>query len=168
MPIIVNKIGEYRNQGAVENLIEYMSGSPFARSLGGRGITSSVPRQAAEDFAFVKNMYDKNNRKQISHIIIGTQEKENIIELELFGIALSAAEYLYQKGFQSYFVIHCGSYENPDYLHLHLAVNTINYINGTRYYETFSNSSELKNALEGIYKQYRWFLINDTSLSWEE
>lgn len=168
MPVIVNKLGEHRNEEAVDNLINYMSMSPYAMCSGGRGIASSSPAQVLADFMFVKDMYNKNDRKRISHIIIGTQEKEYMIEPELFRIAEYISEYLYENGYQSYFVIHRGSYEKPCYLHIHLAINTINYKDGTRYYETYGNASALKNALQSVFNQYEWFLINDTSLSWEE
>lgn len=168
MPVIINKLGEHRNEDAVTFLINYMASSPYARSAGGRGITSVNPKQVIEDFLFVKNAYDKNGRKRITHIIIGTYERERMIEPELYGIAVFASEYLFLRGFQSFYVIHNGSYEKPGYLHLHLAVNTINYIDGTRYYETYGNASDLKNVLIKTFNQYSWDLINDNSQNWEE
>ena len=168
MPVIVNKLGEHRNEDAVQFLIHYMALSGYAQYSGGRGIISVGPTQVVQDFAFVKGMYGKGDRKQVSHIIIGTGEQEMITGADLMGFGEYIAEYLYQKGFQSFYVVHSGSAENPTYHHLHLAVNTINYLNGTRYYETYGNASDIKNAMQKQFQQYGWFLINDNSLSWEE
>lgn len=168
MPIIVNKLGEHRNEKAVEYLIYYMASSQYAGCAGGRGIVSVWPEQVVADFNFVKNAYDKEDRKRVGHIIIGTNEKEQIIGPELVEIAEYVSAYLYQKGFQSFYVIHRGSDAKSDYLHLHMAVNTINFLDGKRYYETYGNASDLKNVLSMRFNQYNWFLINDNSTNWEE
>ena len=168
MPIIVNKIGEHRNMDAVKNLIVYMIGSSHACHMGGRGICSLDPETVIENFAFTKIMYEKDDRKQIGHIIIGAKQKECLSMADLMMIGEITAEYYYQRGFQSCYVIHRGSDENQEYFHLHIAVNTINFRDGMRYYESYGNSSELRNILAAQFNQYRWILINDNSQSWEE
>lgn len=168
MPVIVNKIGEHKNADAVTFLINYMSSSPYAGYAGGRGVVSLWPNQVIHDFNFVKALYEKEDHKLISHIIIGTDKKEQILETELSEMAETITDYFFERGFQSFYVTHRGSGENAGYLHLHLAINTINFLNGNRYYETYGNASDIKNILSMKYNEYQWFLINDNSQSWEE
>lgn len=168
MPVIVNKLGEHRNDGAVKYVVDYMCRSPFAMCSGGRGTICNTVEDVVAGFNLVKHLYDKDNRKQVSHIIIGTERKEGIVIPELLQIAEVASSYLYERGFQCFYVVHNGSYECEDYQHIHFAINTINYIDGKRYYETFTNSSNFKNLLAAHFENVTWTLINDFSKSWEE
>lgn len=168
MPVIINKIGNHRNEEALPYLIHYMSTSCYAKYCGGRGIVIGDYEAAILGFRMVKNFFDKDDRKQVAHIIIGTNEKDGLIIDNIIEIAEYTSKYFYQKGFQSYYVIHCGSDENPNYTHIHFAVNTINFNNGIRFYETYGNTYKLQKALEAEFQNSKWFSVNDSSQIWEE
>jgi hypothetical protein len=166
VPVIVNKIGTHRNEDAVQRLAYYMSGSQFGITCGGCGILMDSADDVIKSFEFTKQMYEKDDRKRVSHIIIGTKHEGIIIE-ELTEIAQAAANYFYQKGFQSFYVIHRGSMEDADYLHIHLAVNTVSFLDGKRLYESYGITSDLRKSLSMTFEKYTWSSVNDSSTSWE-
>lgn len=166
MPIIINKLGAHKNTDAVENVIHYMCSSPFAMDCNGRGVLTYSPEAVMNGFAFTKQMYDKADRKQVAHLIIESQKEGFCIE-EIRDVAEAAVNYFYSNGFQCFYVIHYGSYDNFDNMHVHLAVNTINYRDGKRLTETYSVTSNFRIAMETIFQDYSWHSVNDSSSNWE-
>lgn len=168
MPVLIAKLGGHRNSDAIERLTHYMSPLSDIAYAGGRGVIAQNPYSLIESFEFTKKMYEKNEegRKHISHFVIGTKN-EGLITEELLEIANVASEYFYNRGFQNYFVIHRGSGNDPKYLHIHLAVNTVNFRDGKRLYETYSNTSEFCHVLESHFPNLFWTSINDNSSSWD-
>lgn len=166
MPVIINKLGEHRNEDALWRLLEYMVTSPFYSASNCRGCIGSSVQNVIASFTFTKQMYDKTDRKQVSHMIIGSKNEEVTVE-GLFAIAEAALNYFYCQGFQSFYVIHSGSNEDSAYWHIHLAINTISFRNGKRLYETYSVASDLKKYLTVQFDELCWCSINDNSTSWE-
>lgn len=166
MPIIVHKLGAHRNEEALRNLVYYMLSSEFFKGGGSRGIFGYSAESIIQNFEFAKQMYEKTDGKQVAHIIIGT-EKEGLIEEELMGIAETAMEYFFSSGFQCCYALHRGSVDNQGYLHVHMAVNTVNAQNGRRLYESYSVTGELKTVLSAQYSGLYWSSVNDSSATWE-
>ena len=144
MAIIINKLGEHRNEDALLNLLSYMTSSPFYTRGNCRGCMSNSIRDIIIAFEFTKEMYKKTDRKQVSHMIIGTENDEVTAE-GLIVIAEATLAYFYNQGFQCFYVIHSGSNEKFDYWHIHIAINTINFMNGKRLYETYAVTSTSNN-----------------------
>ena len=166
MPIVVNKLGEHKNEDAVIRLTYYMASSKYLGNYGGRGIMALNEAAIIDSFNWVKMMYDKNDRKLVNHFIIGSQN-EGITPAQLYYIAEVASQYFYEQGYQNFYVIHKGSQENPKYYHIHLAVNTVNFLTGNRLYENYGVVSGLRKALETEYPEYSWSSINDFRKDWE-
>lgn len=166
MPIVINKLGEHKNEDAVQRLLNYMIGSPFYLAANCRGCIGGSVQDVMVSFTFVKQMYDKADRKRVSHIIIGTK-KEEVTAEGLLAVAEAALNYFYCQGFQGFYAVHSGSDADLGYWHIHLAINTINFRDGKRLYETYSVTSDLKNYLALQFSELQWFSINDNSTSWE-
>jgi len=145
-----------------------MDSSCHAVYHGGRGVILENTETVIMGFQTIKALYDKDDRKQVAHIIIGAAEKENMTVEEMLKIAECASEYFYKKGFQNYYVLHFGSDFNPGYLHIHMAVNTVNGYNGKRLYENYSSSYDLKGSLALQFNEYPWSVIRDNGRVWEE
>lgn len=166
MPVIINKVGEHRNQDAIELLVRYMLGSKFYWRYGSRGLIADSQENIIQGFSYTKQMYDKTDGKQVNHFILGTED-EGISVAQLYYIAEVAADYFFSQGYQCFYVIHSGSEDSPNYHHIHFAVNTINYMTGLRLYETYMVVTEIKNYMKAEYPEYSWHAINDDSLSWD-
>lgn len=168
MPVIIHKTGGHRNEGALGHLIRYMSKSCYACYQGGCGIFMGGSESVIVSFDTIKKLFDKDDRKQVTHIIIGAAVREGLIVEDMIEIAEYVSRYLYGNGFQSYYVIHTGSFENPDYPHIHFAVNTVSFSSGLRYYENYANIYGMQKVLEGAFENYKWSSISDKSRVWEE
>jgi len=166
MPIIINKLGAHKNTDAVEHVICYMCTSPFATHCNGRGVFTYAPEAVITGFEMTKKMYYKDDGKQVTHIIIESQ-KEGLGVGGLIYVAEAALDYFFGNGFQCFYVIHNGSHDNARNCHIHLAVNTINYMDGKRLTEAYSVTSSFRNAMEKVFGNYRWFSVNDSSSTWE-
>lgn len=92
MPVILNKVGEHRNQDAIELLVRYMLGSKFYWRYGSRGLIADSQENIIQGFSYTKQMYDKTDGKQVNHFIIGTED-EGISVAQLYYIAEVAADY---------------------------------------------------------------------------
>ena len=167
MPIIVNKVGAHRNGDALSRVVYYMMTSNYFKAGNCRGVWEYSPSGIVNGFEFVKEMYGKSDGKQVSHLVIGTK-REGLIEKELIGAGESALDYLYGDGFQCCYVFHRGSDEDPGYLHLHMAVNTVNFQDGRRFYETYNAVTGLRNYLAALYNSWQWSTAYDDSCVWEE
>lgn len=167
MPVIVNKIGAYKNEDAMEHLIFYMTSSNFRWSCNGCGVMEEEARSVINAFTFTKQMYGKQDHKQVAHFIIGAKEY-GITPSDLFLMAEAALDYFWKIGYQCFYVIHKGSEESAEYLHVHLAVNTINYRNGYRLSDNYGVISELRNTMQEQFGTYNWSSFNDTRVDWEE
>lgn len=105
MPVILNKVGEHRNQDAIELLVRYMLGSKFYWRYGSRGLIADSQENIIQGFSYTKQMYDKTDGKQVNHFIIGTED-EGISVAQLYYIAEVAADYFFSQGYQCFYVIH--------------------------------------------------------------
>ncbi len=160
MPILVNKVGAHRNEDALDRVVYYMMTSGFFKRGNCRGVLGYSIPDIIRDFNFVKQMYDKMNGKQVDHTIIGTKG-EGLIEDELIEIAETALDYFYKTGFQCCYALHRGSHEDSQYLHVHMAINTVNFQDGKRLYESYGVTSGLKNFLKIQFASYQWCSAND-------
>lgn len=97
-------------------------------------------------FQLVQNHYGIPSGRRVQHIIIGFADRDGVTQNGLDVIARQAAWFIGQR-FQCCYGIHQGSENHRCYDHIHLAVNTVSYVDGKRYYETMQNLFELKEFL---------------------
>jgi len=166
MPVVINKVGAHKNEDALENVVYYMINSQFFKVGNCRGVLEYSAPGIVDGFRFTKEMFDKTDGKQVAHIVIGTKN-EGLIEEDLIDIAEAAQSYFYDNGYQSCYALHRGSCEDPDYLHIHMAVNTVNFQDGKRLYESYSVTNGPKKFLQEQFNAYEWSSINDNSSCWE-
>lgn len=166
MPVIINKLGAHKNEDAVNHVVGYMLYSKFAIYYNGRGVFMDSPDSVIESFEFTKKMFYKEERKQVAHLIIGSQKEGLGVDGRIY-VAEAALDYFYQNGVQCFYVIHNGSHDNEQNCHIHLAVNTINYKDGKRLTEADSVTSEFRIAMEQAFENYKWHSVNDYSEYWE-
>lgn len=161
------KTGAHTNNDAIERLIYYMYSSAY--NCGGESymvFNYHLP-SIINSFKLVQNHFDKEDRKRIQHIIIGFSKKEFVSEYEACIIGMNALQYIGSR-FQCCFVVHHGSINDPDYIHIHIAVNPVSWVDGNRYYECNQNLIDLKEVLD---KQtggmYQWHYKMEASDSYE-
>lgn len=131
MPNITLKTGQHLNEDAIGRLLNYMVSSPYIISSGSRRVLSYNLQTVIDSFKVVQDKFDKTDGKRIHHIIIGFHEKDLVANGIATQIAEDVVSYL-EKRFQCCYVVHHGSSDNPNYIHIHLAVNTISWLDGRR------------------------------------
>jgi len=127
----------YQNEDAIDNVIDYMAGSVFGRD---------ELTQQANIYTFnqgtIINMFKSVQKanlseagKRICHIVIGFGKLE-IDEPGIVEVMKIAIDY-FQNEYLVFGAVHEGSQARMDeYLHIHLAVNTVSHIDGRRLYDS--------------------------------
>lgn len=160
MPNLIFKISNYRNEDAIENVVNYIVNSDYIENVGMNGCFLYPGQPLSEgitnSFNAVKNVYYKNDRQLVQHIVVGFDANECIKEYEARVIASQISDYFFQKGFQTFWGVHWGSGDSDSYRHIHMAVNTINGMNGSRFFATFDDRNDLKIRLQSVYPGYTW------------
>ena len=167
MPLIVMKTGEHRNIDAIDNVIHYIFSSSFYTYGGTNRVFGLNEQDIIDSFKLVQGHYNKTDGKKIQHTIIGFDKFEGIGIGMAYNIAINAAEYIGNR-FQCCYAVHSGSHDKPNYIHIHLAINTISWFDGNRYYENNQNLYDLAGHLNSsTNRMYYWGLEKDPSSSWE-
>lgn len=160
MPNIIFKVKNYKNNDAVENLVNYITTSPYYDTCGWNGCFLYPGQNIAEgisnSFHAVKNVYYKNNGKMVQHIIIGFSETDCITGPEVSSIAGLISLKFFLRGYQNFWGIHFGSDSNESYWHIHIAVNSVNMMNGCKYVPSYEEQKDLRQFLEMYYPDMRW------------
>lgn len=141
--ICFNNRKNYKNIQAVENVLQYIlrirpneKRRQDLLTYGGKGIPLFLsPDDIINQFLYVQNLYLINSRKgiRIYHEVLSFTDSEyerlgydiNLI----YQIAMRCSEEYFNRGHQVVFAIH---YESEKHLHIHFAINSINYITGKK------------------------------------
>ena len=166
MPIIIMTTGAHKNEEAIGNLIDYMYssshlvyGSPFM-------VFSYNQKSIINSFKLVQEHFDGLDKKRIQHIIIGFDNHEKVADGMAWDIAEAATMFLGNR-FQCCYAVHHGSSEDPNYVHIHLAVNPVSWLDGNRYYENDQNLYDLKGVLNHHTSgMYQWLTKRKESSPW--
>lgn len=127
----------YQNSDAILNLYNYMTNP--VKTMGLTGGYNLVPQYAVQMMKTVKQIYGKDNGKQLLHIIISLSKAESISKEAMYGISMYTASCFCNN--QVLFSVH----SDTRHLHTHFMVNTVSFRDGSRI-----NESEIKNGLEKI------------------
>lgn len=160
MPNLIFKVDNYKNEGVIKNLVNYIMSSAYYEVYGENGCFLNPNQNVAEgisnSFNAVKNVRYKNNGQLVQHIIIGFGDIESVTEYEACEVAARISNYFFLKGYQTFWGGHFGSDTQKSYRHIHMIVNTINGMTGLRYSATYENMSALKEFMKKQYPNYSW------------
>lgn len=160
MPVIIFKVKNYKNEDAVENLVNYIMKSSYLESIGNSGCFlypgQNITEGVVNSFNAVKQVYYKCDGQQVQHIIIGFDDIEGTTEMEAAMIANCASYYFFMNGYQVFWGVHWASDNNGGYRHIHMAVNTVNGMTGRRFSPTNTNKGDMKIYLSKLYPGSSW------------
>jgi hypothetical protein len=122
--------GKYENTDATENVLHYISDHPIKNGCNGIGCSSNE-NTAIKDFHATQKLYHKSDGKQLRHIVVAFTESMVINAINIQYIAYAIAHYFFNQGFQVYYGIHNSNFSDKAF-HIHLAVNHVSFLNGTR------------------------------------
>lgn len=167
--------GSYTNEKAVENVIRYITRSRIYEdrrneliSYGGAGIGGYLsPEEIIHQFLYVQEVYNIRNRRgrRICHEILCLSDEEfallncdyNLVEK----IAQEIRYQYYLRGHQVLYGIHCSSNMR---VHIHFAVNTINFITGLKWHSSKMEWIQREEMINRIVSAYYYVFIRKVSL----
>lgn len=130
----------------------------------GLGVCLHNIHTVIDSMRLVKKIYGKETGKQLHHVIISIyrhkytennqeSDKKDITESvcrDLIGMEL--CEYIYNLGFQNVYFVH----DDSEYIHLHILVNSVNYMNGSKLTNLYSFKNNIEQYLKKRYKIMQW------------
>lgn len=150
MPKIKFPKGQYSNAKAIENLINYIFNTNKTpnKIVGSTGVYPIERKRLIKEFIEVQTKYRNCKGRKIIHFIITFSEEESkrleILDYQKIGYAV--ADYFDKQKHQVAFALH----ENKPNLHIHFAVNPVNYMSGKKYRLQYKENNILKELLNQL------------------
>ncbi len=128
--------GKYQNKDAVEKTIRYITGNNGASknkvlSVGGYGVDYENYQNAIEQFQITKSIYHKEDKRQVVHMVVSFDgEKEKVLQKsDIEELGYQIGRLLSKESYQAVWAVH----GNTDHPHIHYIINSVSYINGSKY-----------------------------------
>ena len=166
--LIRMKYGNYTNKGAVENVVRYITRSRDNErdadaliSVGGAGVAYYMPPdRIIYQLEYVQNEFDIDKRggRRLAHEVFQLSASELLLlggdYALIYDMACALSNHYYQRGHQVVFALH----KNSEGLHIHFAVNTINFRNGLKWHDNRLILQERENCFNQIVRSYQaWY-----------
>ena len=139
-----NQKGKYFDAEAKTDVIDYIL-NPYKAThgfVGGIGVNPECP---AESMAVVSETFGKSNGVQLRHYIVSFSQDELTDPRKANAIAQQLTAYIGQE-FQAVYAVH----ENKAYLHVHIVVNTVSFVDGHRWRGSKAEFYHLIDAMKQI------------------
>ena len=161
--LLINKAGEgkYLNKDAINNVIKYIArenGKPkddliCCSALGATDFTDTDT--TIRQFECVQLLHKRkgNFGRYIDHEVYSFSEEEEYMILQnnlpVKEIAQKMAQDFYSDGFQVYYGVHKKD-DHEKHLHVHFAVNTVNFRTGKKRHENIGDTNRRRKRLNEI------------------
>lgn len=147
------RCNNYSNHDAVENLLRYILRIRKTETrqndlimYGGKGVSLNLPPEnIIKQFLYVQNLFQIDSRggKRMYHEVLNLNDEEAKLFGEdmnkLYQFAMICCDLYYMNGYQVVFAVH---FETEKRLHIHFAVNAVNYINGQKWHTSFEDRGQ--------------------------
>ena len=148
---IKEKNESYSSARDLAALIQYIeTDKPTGRKCYYRGYIYTSPYNAVDEFLYVKHYYGKLNGRYARHLIISFDKQEQLTDDELYELGFEFARY-YGNDRQIVFAVHT----NTDNHHIHMAINTVSFIDGSKLHENYADFYALKAHIERTLQEYK-------------
>lgn len=146
--IIKIKNKHYERDKDMYNLIAYIAGKgknaekEKAVSVRGRGISNNYKR-APEQMIKVQKLYGKDQKRRCYHMVVSFDaevDDRNFVILAADAIASMIFE-------EMHFQIFYGIHTSTDYMHIHFAINAVNYKSGKKWHQNYAETEEFKKQI---------------------
>ncbi len=138
----------YENLSSIHNLVHYVlkykhSERPV-RFYGGYNVDVF---RAADQMMSVKEYYHKTDKRLMRHIIVSFEDDISPNDAYILGWQIAA---YYADRFQIVFGVH----EDSGITHIHLALNTVSFVDGLKYGGERSDLAVFKSYVNQVYDSY--------------
>lgn len=152
---IVKFINEsYKRKQDMFNLISYIASG--AEAVSGYGVSLDCVENICMEFEFVKRYWNKaeEGRRQVRHFIVSFNNSE--MPLTVINCIARQIGAIYGNRFQVFYGIHLDT-EHP---HIHYAINTVNFVDGSMFSEGYGDLCKLEQTIKLIsdpYEKYKYY-----------
>lgn len=138
----------YSKDKDIKNLIAYIAGQGKNKEtervsyIGYKGLPK-CPRSAAERIIATQKIHRKDYKRRLYHAIISFPDcitDKKVVE----AIGEEVSSMIYNDGYSNY----CGLHTSSGNLHLHFAINAVNYRSGKKWHKSKSQFIEYKKEIE--------------------
>lgn len=140
--------GSYENDDGITNLVDYALGDNSykhpVRFYGGYNV--DILRASAQ-MERVKEYYQKTVNRKLRHIIVSFDEDITTYDAYLLGWQIAA---YYADRYQIVFGVH----EDTEHLHIHLAFNTVSFVDGLKYSGDYSDLVSFRSYVDQVVDSY--------------
>lgn len=145
---VKNKPGDYRTANDVERAIRYMSDPQKVPS--GGVFCGAVPLSCVADaMNCVTDAYHNQEGVHLRHMILSFAPEEGVSLEDVKEIAQKCISY-YADEYQIFAAVH----EDEPHLHIHLAMNTTSYVDGSKYPGSKKDLYGFKNHINSVVHPY--------------
>ena len=165
---IVNE--SYKHPQSVYFVTRYVTHNKDGSWLQFCGSPNTSMRDIEGQMMCVKRYFGKMSGRQVRHFFISFDNESGLIPPDLDRIGMNVC-YYYSDRYQIVYGVH----EDTDHLHIHFAMNTVSYVDGSMYSSGYEDSYRLTNYVTDVLKKYNKdiddlesmpsFIYNDGSLS---
>ena len=150
MPILKVKNHSYNGEEALENVVNYVLRS------GRYGGLAVDPEYAVFQMQLVKQLWSKTDGRQVRHIILSFSEHEVLDYCDAMKYGYQICQY-----FGDRFQIVFGLHTDTDHIHLHFAINTVSFADGSKFSAGLPDYWKLRNYIQSIIPMWRVDLVSD-------
>ena len=149
--------GDYLNSDAVENLIRYIHRGACMlpekdRMFESMGCFSDEPDDVIENMMQTKRIFDAKDGVQCKHIVIAIGKKPNLSKKKLKKRIRRTVGF-WKDRYQLFWGVHHNHpNEEKENFHIHLAINSVNMINGNKVNITKKTFRKFKKAAKRIWE----------------
>lgn len=150
----------YQNEDALQNVVSYAVESVFAdfdEILATENIRIDQECHIIEDMLAVQQGVPMENHRRVHHLVL-TMPFCNAMQRTLTTGAEYAIEYFQQLGFQAIAVPHYGSKNHYYQFHIHIAVNSISFIDSRRLLDKGETWKGLRDYVQKRMYIFEWKL----------
>ena len=119
--------GSYTNEDAQQNVISYALRKSKAEFTGGCAVYPVSINNADKQFQIIKEKYNKTEGRKIFHMCLSYKDDKEITKDKVLSDAKKVSDKIGEE-FQNIYGLH----EDTDNLHVHFAINSVNYKTGKK------------------------------------
>lgn len=154
MPITKFNTGKYDNRKAVKNVINYICNpqKTLHSVIGALGAYPICPPSIIRQFKAIQIFHRNTKGRKIYHLEIAfsPEEMEQLDITDYENMGYSIIEYFWYDGHQAVFGLH----ENSGKLHIHVAVNSVNFRTGNKYHLQRSGYKKIRKYIQTVVDSY--------------
>ena len=150
MPILKVKNHSYNGEEALENVVNYALRSGYCGGL------AVDPEHAVFQMQLVKQLWSKTDGRQVRHIILSFSKHEVLDYCDAMKYGYQVCQY-----FGGQFQIVFGLHTDTTHVHLHFALNTVSFIDGSKFSAGPSDYWALRSYIQSLMPHWRVDLVSD-------